>query len=524
MKWFVAGTFLGIVIAGIIFVTAQGQEHTPGVLAQDGVRSVTNVQVHSGSILGEVIISWDAVPQATHYRIGYVNMEIDYHLAKASCTGEWIDAFVYVDADARNIPVRNGRAEYTVRRLAPGARHAFTVLTGNDFVDSGGSVRSEFFWPSNPRWKFLDGRDTLPSGITRPTGECAPLTNEDYDTDDDGLIEVSNLAQLNAMRWDLDGDGYASDPRYAQAFPHAPPEIGCPSEDCVGYELTANLDFDTNGNGRIDAGDEYWNDGAGWLPLGDSDDGYSAIFDGNGNTIANLYMNRDSEYVGLFGFADYSYVKGIGLVSVDVSGAGHVGSLVGFNKGVIYASYATGRVVGYNNLYTGGLVGGSVGAISASYTMVNVTCRTSFGSPGAYVGGLVGESNGSTIIASYATGRVYGQLQVGGLVGGTWWKDTTIVNSYATGRVISIFPQEAGGLVAIEQYEGRLQVYNSYWDTQTSGINESVGGVGKSTSELRSPTGNTGIYATWNPDWWDFGTSRQYPVLKYGRLDPAAQR
>ena len=48
-----------------------------------------------------------------HYRIGYVNMEVDYHFAKGSCTEEWIEAFVYVDVNARNIPVNNGRAEYT---------------------------------------------------------------------------------------------------------------------------------------------------------------------------------------------------------------------------------------------------------------------------------------------------------------------------------------------------------------------------------------------------------------------------
>ena len=29
----------------------------------------------------------------------------------------------------------------------------------------------------------------------------------DYDVNDNGLIEVGNLDQLNAMRWDLDGDG-----------------------------------------------------------------------------------------------------------------------------------------------------------------------------------------------------------------------------------------------------------------------------------------------------------------------------
>ena len=51
----------------------------------------------------------------------------------------------------------------------------------------------------------------------------------DYDQNDDGLIEVSNLAQLNAMRWDLDGDGAASTGRqtgYDAAFPNAATGMG----------------------------------------------------------------------------------------------------------------------------------------------------------------------------------------------------------------------------------------------------------------------------------------------------------
>ena len=63
----------------------------------------------------------------------------------------------------------------------------------------------------------------------------------------------------------------------------------------------------------------------------------------------------------------------------------------------------------------------------------------------------------------------------------------------------------------------------SYWDTETSGRTTSAGGEGKTTSELQSPTGYTGIYADWNVDLngdgtgddpWDFGTSRQHPALK----------
>ena len=38
----------------------------------------TNIEVSDGINPGEVVVSWNAVPEATHYRIGYVNMEVDY--------------------------------------------------------------------------------------------------------------------------------------------------------------------------------------------------------------------------------------------------------------------------------------------------------------------------------------------------------------------------------------------------------------------------------------------------------------
>ena len=148
--------------------------HGFAILPTAALTPTANIAVRAGSNAGEVIISWDSVPGASHYRIGYVNMEVDYNLARASCTGEWIEAFVYIDVNAQNIPVINGRAEYTIRRLDTGAKHAFTVLTSNNFVDTGagGSVSSEFFWPSNPRWQFLPGRDTLPDDVVIPQLDC----------------------------------------------------------------------------------------------------------------------------------------------------------------------------------------------------------------------------------------------------------------------------------------------------------------------------------------------------------------
>ena len=595
MKWLIAGLLFGTAFTGMFFIAARVQENTPRAIAGGGVPSVTNIQVRDGSILSEVIISWDAVPQATHYRIGYVNMELDYHLAKAGCTGGWIDAFVYVDADVRNIPVRNGRAEYTIRRLAPGARHAFTVLTSNNFIDSGdgGSIRGEFFWPSNPRWQFIDGRDTLPSGVALPAGECTSIvspapTDRDYDADDDGLIEVSNLAQLDAIRWDLDGDGSASDSRYAQAFPNAAPEMGCTSEGCAGYELSANLDFDTNGSGYADEGDAYWNDGSGWFPIGgggdafppgDTDLIFNATFDGNGYIVSNLYIYRPTlDNVGLIGaLGEHNRVANIGLPAVNVSGAGFVGGLIGFSHssnliansyvtGTVSGDYYVGGLIGMNFITNnsvvdchshaivsgrdrsvGGLIGRSGGRITGSYAIGDV-----FAAGASDVGGLVGY-NSADIGASYATGNVFGTHRVGGLAGVS--STAIITDAYATGNVQGI---SAGDVLGVEDYgvgglvgsnlaivnnsyaigrvsgdgdRGGLVGHNegaiaaSYWDVQTTGQPAKENGdAGQTTRALQAPTSATGIYATWNPSRWDFGTSRQYPVLKYGRLDPAAQR
>ena len=113
---------------------------------------------------------------------------------------------------------------------------------------------------------------TLTLTATDDDGETATLvvtvavvTPVDYDTDDDGLIEVKDLAQLNAIRWDLNGDGQVSDADrldYVLAFGAAKPRMGC-NEDinqpsaqvCEGYELTANLDFDSDNDGDVDADD-----------------------------------------------------------------------------------------------------------------------------------------------------------------------------------------------------------------------------------------------------------------------------
>ena len=61
--------------------------------------------------------------------------------------------------------------------------------------------------------------------------------SRDYDADNDGLIDVANLAQLDALRYDLNGDGLVDGATwmpYYRAYPMGALGMGCPSDGCTG--------------------------------------------------------------------------------------------------------------------------------------------------------------------------------------------------------------------------------------------------------------------------------------------------
>ena len=351
----------------------------------------------------------------------------------------------------------------------------------------------------------------------------AQIPAGDFDVDDDGLIEVSLLAQLNAVRWDLDGDGSVDRSSfgagYTAAFPEAVSGMGCPASGCLGYELVADLDFDTDSSSGSSVGDRFWNDGLGWVPIGTSINKFDAFFVGNDRIVSNLYVNRKIDNVGLFGYLGGSAnVCGVRLVDADVETKGRfVGALVGRNLGgtVCYSS-VTGSVTGYRGV--GGRIGSNLGGpVFGSYSQASVSGREN-------LGGLVGSNSvGGSVEASYARGAVTGYEGVGGLVG--WHSGSGLVRaSYARGPVAGSI--DVGGLIGRKDTAGSVSF--SYWDTETSKQGHSAGGTGYTTSALTAPTGYNGIYQSWNTDLgfmtgpngaWDFGTTTQYPALR--NLDEA---
>ena len=380
-------------------------------------------------------------------------------------------------------------------------------------------------------------------------------TGTDYDTDDDGLIEISNHAQLNAMRWDLDGNGSSLNSGYStggtSAFPSPAAGMGCPDTsdanqtgNCTGYELMADIDLDTDGDGSVDSDDAYWNGDDGWDAIGlqdkKADSPFTATFRGNGHTVSNLYIKdsgRSYTGRGLFELFRYGRIESVAVLSVDIGD----GTSANSHRG------STGPLAG---LFEGS-------------TMVGVYARGSIsldsGGTDSELGGLVGKCAGSTIHASYSGVSLSQGYRTGGLVGRAQSVSTTLTtslqptisygsgcsayHSYAIGRTTAssrgqAFGVELGALFG-EGSTGGIAVNSTYWDTQTTTRTtspDSPNSDGKTTAELQAPTAATGIYAFWD-DYdtdgdgridaddaiWDFGQGNQYPALKWGGHSAATQ-
>ena len=306
----------------------------------------------------------------------------------------------------------------------------------------------------------------------------------------------------------MDGDGGVSSANatnYGNAFLSRAADMGCPTNsqdannnDCTGYELAENLDFDTDGDGDVDSNDVDSN----WTPIGGT---FAAAFAGNNKTISNLKINSAGLILGLFGrISSSSAVTGLGLVDVDITSSSpaataNAGAFAGVSVGTIRASYATGEIsqtVGNSfGQNVGGLIGQlSSGTIEASWSGVNVSSNGS----DADVGGLAGQSLFGTITASYSVGAV--SISNGGDVGGLTGAIVggTLSASYAAGPVLATGTGARSH--GISTNLGSTTVTASYWDTNVTGIaddSDTNMPEGKTTSELQSVTGyDTGsVYA-----------------------------
>ncbi|MFP4185145.1 MAG: InlB B-repeat-containing protein [Thermoplasmata archaeon] len=320
------------------------------------------------------------------------------------------------------------------------------------------------------------------------TGESIDFSAEAYDQKGDLVDDDSSLfaATVGAVRSTDEGEGSFFEDESINA--DNPIEIyDWHDLNDVRNNLSADHvlmnDLDENTEGYMDYNNPDTN---GWEPIGY----FAGTFDGNGHTISDLYINNSESGVGLFGNTESdALVEDIGLLDVNVTGSlDDLGSLIGVNNGNVSSSYANGSMVEPESPYVGGLVGDNTGNISHSSANVSTD-------GGNYVGGLTGRNLGD-VFNSYSLGDVNGTSEIGGLVGRLNGK---VDNSYATGYVSG--DDRVGGLIG---YKREGSVENSFWDNESSGIETSAGGTGKTTSEMKDVATFTNTTTEGLSSPWDF--------------------
>jgi hypothetical protein len=203
--------------------------------------------------------------------------------------------------------------------------------------------------------------------------------------------------------------------------------------------------------------------GRGWEPIGTAYEPFAGTFDGQGYEIRDLFIDRHDKDKLDWNIGLFGRVHTMGTIK---------------NVGVVNVN-----IIGW--WCVGGLVGNNFGNVSNSYSTGNVTGLK-------YAGGLVGSQSSGTVSNSYSTSNVTGIYHSGGLV----------------------------GLL----YDGTVES-NSFWDTETSGMEVSYGGIGKNTTEMQDIT--TFSSAGWdiiavanpstrNPSYiWNIVDHETYPFLSW---------
>ena len=285
---------------------------------------------------------------------------------------------------------------------------------------------TDFWWESDDTFELTIARgDNNTSETFTITFDLLPVTEfAGGDGTEDNPFQIETPQHLNNVRYHLDAN----------------------------FVLIGDIDLDA----YLSEGGDGYNDGAGWEPIGNSDNPFTGTFNGNGHIISHLNMyDTTVDRAGLFGWVEEATIKNLTLDSPDVEGGCCGGSLVGYaeESHISYIKVNGGTVSGKENV--GGLVGYAEG-----YGMI-----------------------GTTVKNCYATGDVEGNNNVGGLVGLS--SDETIENSYATGNVTG--GSNAGGLVGLA--EGYSQVRYSF------ALNQLIEQIPDTTGNFGRIAGNIGGYS-----------------------------
>ncbi|MDR0666467.1 MAG: hypothetical protein LBF71_03555 [Campylobacteraceae bacterium] len=176
----------------------------------------------------------------------------------------------------------------------------------------------------------------------------------------------------------------------------------------------------------------------GWLPIGNTGNRFTGIFNGNNHVITGLRINRPStQFVGLFGYAVNTQIKNLGVEAADeIKGKEYIGGIAGIVRNSNIAnSYFTGNI------------------------------------SGNHIGGIAGYLHDSNITNSYFTGNIIGDTNNVGGIAANAYTNSYITNSYSTGNISVIHTSNnnfVGGIVGF--------IADNSFATNNAAINPSING------------------------------------------------
>jgi hypothetical protein len=263
-----------------------------------------------------------------------------------------------------------------------------------------------------------------------------------------------------------------------------------------------------------------WNNGAGFSPIGSIETPFTGSYDGQSLAVIGLYINNPEEFnMGMFGKILDSTIQNVQMFSTVVTGNFNAGGLVAhaYNS-VLNNCFVESDVVGGTNV--GGLVGIAEGS-SLSYlrSISNVTAEE-------FLGSLIGQCYQTSMDNCSSFGTVEGIGNLGGLAGlifdsevnncfsyanvdafmsaggfaGVIMNGAVIDKCYSIGSVVNGVA-DIGGLIGMNI---NANTYNSFWDTDTSGLIQSDGGVGKTTAQMQETNTYTDVSTIGLDEAWDF--------------------
>ncbi len=288
-----------------------------------------------------------------------------------------------------------------------------------------------------------------------------------------------------------------------------------------------------------------WNDGAGWVPIGNDTTRFIGFYDGQGYEIQNLTLNRpDTPNVGLFGHVGdntaTTYIQNLGIRNASVTGARGTGSLIGrvtgnFNTRVmacyavnctVVGDGATGGLIGSFNSYLDNMsnADGHRPRLIRCHASASVSLSSKPTAGKDKFGGLAGCLQKGYAQDCFARGTVTvpGGNRVGGLAGCIEFRGR-IERSYSTTSVSGEGASNMGGLIGFDSGSSS-EATASFWDTEASGRTTSPYGTGLTTTAMK--TGSTFTNAGWDfvgetnngtDDIWqiDAAINDGYPMLRY---------